>query len=100
MSADAAFDTAALTGESMPRTISEGGEVLAGMVATDSVSRIRVSRPAGQSAVARILSMVEEASGRKAPAEPVHPQVRADIHPRGHLPCRAHGACALRMVAR
>ena len=69
MSADAAFDTAALTGESMPRTISEGGEVLAGMVATDSVSRIRVSRPAGQSAVARILSMVEEASGRKAPAE-------------------------------
>lgn len=69
VSADAAFDTAALTGESMPRTISEGGEVLAGMVATDSVSRIRVSRPAGQSAVARILSMVEEASGRKAPAE-------------------------------
>ena len=65
----AAFDTAALTGESVPRTIEGGGEVLAGMVATDSVVRLRVVREAGQSAVARVLQMVEEASERKAPAE-------------------------------
>ena len=65
----AAFDTAALTGESVPRTIEGGGEVLAGMLATDSVVRLRVVREAGQSAVARILQMVEEAAGRKAPAE-------------------------------
>lgn len=65
----AAFDTAALTGESVPRTIESGGEVLAGMVAADSVVRLRVVREAGQSAVARILQMVEEASERKAPAE-------------------------------
>ena len=69
LTADAPFNTAALTGESMPRTIATGGEVLAGMIATESVSRLRVARPAGRSAVARILSMVEEASERKAPAE-------------------------------
>ena len=65
----AAFDTAALTGESVPRVIESGCEVLAGMIPADSVVRVRVTRPAGQSAVARILNMVEEASARKAPAE-------------------------------
>ena len=69
LTADAPFDTAALTGESVPRTIETGGEVLAGMLATGSVSRLKVVRPAGDSAVSRILSMVEEASERKAPAE-------------------------------
>ena len=66
---DASFNTAALTGESVPRTIETGGEVLAGMIAADSAVRLRVTRPADRSAVARILSLVEEASGRKAPAE-------------------------------
>ena len=69
VSGDAAFNTAALTGESVPRTIERGGEVLAGMIAADSVVRLRVVRPADQSAVARILQMVEQASERKAPAE-------------------------------
>ena len=69
LTADAPFDTAALTGESVPRTIETGGEVLAGMLATGSVSRLKVVRPAGDSAVSRILAMVEEASERKAPAE-------------------------------
>ncbi|MGM9699973.1 MAG: heavy metal translocating P-type ATPase [Prevotella sp.] len=64
-----AFDTAALTGESVPRLVAVDGEVLAGMIATDSMARIRVTRPAGQSAVARILTMVEEATARKAPTE-------------------------------
>lgn len=68
-SGGAEFNTAALTGESVPRMIDTGGEVLAGMIATDSVARIKVTRPAGESAVSRILSMVEEASSRKAPAE-------------------------------
>ena len=69
LSPDAAFNTAALTGESVPRTVETGKEVLAGMIATDGVSRLKVVRPASQSAVARVLAMVEEASGRKAPAE-------------------------------
>lgn len=65
----AAFDTAALTGESMPRVIESGNEVLAGMIASDSVVRIQTVRPASQSAVSRILHLVEEATERKAPAE-------------------------------
>ncbi len=69
LTASAAFDTAALTGEAQPRTIDTGGEVLAGMVATTSTVRLRVTRPAGESAVARILAMVEDASARKAPTE-------------------------------
>ena len=69
LSADAAFDTAALTGESVPRTIERGDEVLAGMIASESVVRLRVVRPAKESAVERILSMVEQATERKAPAE-------------------------------
>lgn len=66
---DAAFNTAALTGESMPRTIAKGKEVLAGMIATESVSQLSVERPVGESAVSRILGMVEEAAERKAPTE-------------------------------
>ncbi|MCD8290522.1 MAG: cadmium-translocating P-type ATPase [Prevotella sp.] len=69
LSGDASFNTAALTGESVPQMIEKGGEVLAGMIATDRVVRIRVKRIAGESAVARILNMVEEASSRKAQAE-------------------------------
>ncbi len=65
----AAFDTAALTGESVPRVIKKGGEVLAGMIASESVVRLQALRPASDSAVSRILRMVEEATERKAPAE-------------------------------
>ena len=65
----ATFDTAALTGESVPRLIEKDAEVLAGMIASDTVVRIRVTRPAGESALARILAMVEDAAERKAPAE-------------------------------
>lgn len=63
------FDTAALTGESVPRLIEKDGEVLAGMIVTDKVIELVVTRPVGESALARILNMVEEASSRKAPAE-------------------------------
>ena len=65
----AAFDTAALTGESLPRTIRPGEEVLAGMIATDRVARLAVTRPYEDSALSRILRMVQDASERKAPAE-------------------------------
>ena len=65
----AAFDTAALTGESMPRVIEGGDEVLAGMIASESVVMLRVLRPAAESAVARIQHLVEEATERKSPAE-------------------------------
>lgn len=65
----ASFDTAALTGESVPRTVEKGGSVLAGMIATASAVRVRVTKPFADSALSRILRMVEEANERKAPAE-------------------------------
>ncbi|MDR0892220.1 MAG: cadmium-translocating P-type ATPase [Mediterranea sp.] len=65
----AAFNTAALTGESVPRTIRQGEEVLAGMIASDKVVRLRVTRPYDKSALARILELVQHATERKAPAE-------------------------------
>ena len=66
---EAAFDTSALTGESMPRTISQGQEVLAGMIASGSEIHLTVVRPYGESELSRILHLVKDASARKAPAE-------------------------------
>lgn len=67
--AKASFDTAALTGESVPRTIDADGVVLAGMIATDKVSEIRVTKPFGESSLARILDLVQNAAKAKAPTE-------------------------------
>ena len=65
----ASFNTAALTGESRPRTIRKRETVLAGMIATDRVVRLTVTKPFNESALARILAMVQEANERKAPVE-------------------------------
>lgn len=63
------FDTSALTGESVPRRMSPGDTVLAGMISADRVVRLKVVRPFADSALSRILSMVEDAAERKAPTE-------------------------------
>lgn len=65
----AAFNTSALTGESVPRNIRKGEEVLAGMIATNKVVKLKVTKPFDKSALSRILEMVQNASERKAPAE-------------------------------
>ncbi|MBL7938812.1 MAG: heavy metal translocating P-type ATPase [Flavobacteriales bacterium] len=69
LGAKASFDTAALTGESVPRTIEPDGPVLAGMIATDKVSDVRVTKPFGESSLARILDLVQNAAKSKAPTE-------------------------------
>ena len=65
----AAFNTAALTGESVPRMIETGHEVMAGMIATDGIVRLEVVREASESGISRILKMVEEAAERKSSTE-------------------------------
>jgi Cd2+/Zn2+-exporting ATPase len=62
-------DTAALTGESVPRAIAFGDSVLSGFVNESDLIRLRVTAPASQSTVARILELVENAAARKAPTE-------------------------------
>ncbi len=63
------LDTAALTGESVPRVVEEGTEVVSGCVNITGVITVRVSRLYDQSTVQRILELVEEASERKARTE-------------------------------
>lgn len=63
------FNTAALTGESKPATIGKGEMVLAGMINQDKVAELKVTRLYNDSSLARILSMVQEATTRKARTE-------------------------------
>jgi Cd2+/Zn2+-exporting ATPase len=64
-----AVDTSSLTGESKPRDVAEGDEVLSGMVNLSSLLTIKVAKPFSDSTISRILQLVEEASGRKAKVE-------------------------------
>lgn len=65
----ASFNTSALTGESVPRNIKRGEEVLSGMIVCDAEITITVLRPFSESALSRIIDMVQNASERKAPTE-------------------------------
>jgi Cd2+/Zn2+-exporting ATPase len=65
----ASFDTSALTGESVPRTIAKDETVLAGMIATDKVVDMEVTKPFGESSLARILDLVQNAAKSKSPTE-------------------------------
>ncbi|MCR5089885.1 MAG: cadmium-translocating P-type ATPase [Oscillospiraceae bacterium] len=63
------LDTAALTGESMPRDCSECDEVISGCINMTGVLKIRTTREFGESTVSRILELVENASSRKSRSE-------------------------------
>ena len=63
------LDTAALTGESLPRDVEPGETVVSGCVNLSGVLRVEVEKPFGQSTVARILDLVENSSEKKAKAE-------------------------------
>lgn len=63
------LDTAALTGESVPRHVEEGAEVISGCVNMTGKIMVKVSKPFEQSTVSRILELVESASEKKAQTE-------------------------------
>ena len=63
------LDTAALTGESLPRDVQAGDEVVSGCVNLTGVLHVRVNKPFGESTVAKILDLVENSSSKKAKAE-------------------------------
>ncbi len=63
------LDTAALTGESLPRSVAPGDEVISGCVNESGLLRIQVSSEYGESTVARVLELVENSSARKAQYE-------------------------------
>ncbi len=64
-----ALDTAALTGESLPRDVAPGDEVLSGCVNLSGMIRMRADREAGESTAARVLDLIETASSRKSRSE-------------------------------
>ena len=63
------LDTAALTGESVPRDAGVGDSVLSGCVYQAGLLRVRVNKPYGESTVARVLDLVENASEKKSRSE-------------------------------
>lgn len=63
------LDTSALTGESVPRAAVEGDTVLAGCINLNGLLTIQAAKPASESAVSRILDLVENATANKAPTE-------------------------------
>ena len=68
-SGESTLDTAALTGESRPRTVRPGDEVISGCVNQQGLLRIRTTKVYGESTVAKILDLVENSSLKKAKVE-------------------------------
>ena len=66
---NSSLDTSALTGESLPRDVSGGDEITSGCINLTGVLRIRTTKEFGESTVAKILDLVENASFRKAKSE-------------------------------
>jgi Cd2+/Zn2+-exporting ATPase len=69
LSAKGSFNTSALTGESVPRTIRKGETVLAGMVNLNNLVEVQVEKSYADSSLSRVLEMVQEATSRKAKTE-------------------------------
>jgi Cd2+/Zn2+-exporting ATPase len=69
LSEGSSFNTAALTGESKPTTIELGEKVLAGMINEQKVVEVKVTKLFNESSLARILMLVQNATGRKAKTE-------------------------------
>ena len=63
------LDTAALTGESVPRTAKTGDDIISGCINMTGLIRVRTTKPFGESTVARVLELVENASEKKARTE-------------------------------
>ncbi len=66
---ETSLDTMALTGESLPREIHTGDEVISGCINLSGVIEVKTSKEFGESTVAKILNLVENATAKKAEAE-------------------------------
>lgn len=69
LSGSSMLDTAALTGESVPRSIHEGEEILSGCINQSGLLEVKVTKEFGESTVSKILELVENASSQKAKME-------------------------------
>lgn len=69
MEGSSTLNTSALTGESVPRDVTEGEEIFSGCINMTGVLRIRTTKEFGESTVSKILDLVENASSRKSKSE-------------------------------
>lgn len=69
LSGQASLNTVALTGESMPRDVGEGDEIVSGCINLSGVLRVRTIRSFGESTVSRIIHLVESANEQKSRSE-------------------------------
>ncbi len=69
ISGSASLNTSALTGESLPRDVKEGDEIISGCIDMSGVLKIRTTKEFGESTVSKILDLVENASSRKSRSE-------------------------------
>ncbi len=69
LSGSASLNTSALTGESVPRDVHEGDEIISGCIDMSGVLKIRTTKAFGESTVSKILDLVENASSRKSRSE-------------------------------
>lgn len=88
-----ALDTAALTGESLPREVSPGSDVLSGCVNLTGLLKLRTTREFGQSTASKILELVENASSRKSRSEAFLSKFS-----RYYTPCVCIGAVLLALL--
>lgn len=68
-SGNASLNTSALTGESLPRDVKEGDEIISGCINLNGVLKVRTTKEFGESTVSKILDLVENASSRKSRSE-------------------------------
>lgn len=72
-------DTSALTGESVPRSLTDGDDVISGCININGVIRVRVTKEFGESTVAKILDLVENSSSKKQRRKTLLPNLQDTI---------------------
>lgn len=90
---EAALNTGALTGESLPREVKPGDEVISGCINLNGVLKIRTTREFGESTVSKILELVENSGSRKSKSENFISKFA-----RVYTPAVCYGALALAVV--
>ncbi len=77
---ESSVDQAPVTGESWPAEKAPGDDVFAGTINGNGALEIEASRPAADSTLARIVRLVEQAQGQRAPVQTFRRSVRAPVH--------------------
>lgn len=93
VSGESSLNTSALTGESLPREVSSGDEVISGSINMSGVLKVRTTKEFGDSTVSKILELVEDSASRKSKSENFIAKFA-----RVYTPAVCYGALALALL--